>query len=244
MDFIKEKKQADALRLRVVSYNVKHGKMVSLDMSVLAEDILSVDPDVVGLQEIDIGTDRVEGRDTLRTLAEAAGFEYYRFCSAMDYRGGKYGTAIMSHYPICAFEAIALPCEEGLEPRAVGHAVLDIRGTLVDFFNTHLSYERISAQAMQFCALGRLIAPCACWVLTGDFNTGDVSRFAPIGDAVMVNDGRYPTECDNGASIDNILADPAWRVAESGMVDSRGHTDHHMLWAELIFEHNSKKGLN
>ena len=220
--------------LRIVSYNVKHGKLVNFDMSVLSGDILSVNPDVVGLQEIDLCTERVCGKDTLRELAEAVGFAYYRFCPAMDYRGGKYGTAILSRYPILSFEVVALPVEEGLEPRALGHGVLDVDGMRVDFFNTHLSVESRRSQEMQFRVLGDEIASCGRWILTGDFNTGDVSLFAPIGDSVMVNVNRYGTVYGSGNSIDNILSDRGWSISESGMVDSMNHTDHHMLWAELV----------
>ena len=84
----------------------------------------------------------VGGRNTLKILAEKAGYEYYYFCKAIDYQGGEYGTAIMSKYPIKSFEVIPLYGEDGIERRAMGHAVIDVNGTEIDYINTHLSYEK------------------------------------------------------------------------------------------------------
>ena len=61
------------MRLRVVSYNIRHGHDVGLDMSLLAADLCSLRPDVVGLQEVDVKTARVGGRDTLAELAKEKG---------------------------------------------------------------------------------------------------------------------------------------------------------------------------
>ena len=40
------------MKLRIASYNIRHGHDAGSDMSLLASDICSVKADVVGLQEV------------------------------------------------------------------------------------------------------------------------------------------------------------------------------------------------
>ena len=82
------------MTIRVASYNIRHGHDAGLDMAVIARDILAVQPDIVGLQEVDVHTTRVHGRDTLAELAKAADFAHYAFCRAIDFAGGEYGKLV------------------------------------------------------------------------------------------------------------------------------------------------------
>ena len=220
------------MNLRIASYNIRHGHDVGLDMSLLASDICSVKADVIGLQEVDIGTARVHGRNTLAELAKAAGFAHYRFCRAIDYMGGQYGTAILSRYPICSFEVISLPCEGAREARSVGHAVIDADGMRVDFFNTHLSVESTAARLPQFDALAALTKHHPGWILTGDFNTANLDCFSVFRNASMANPGRYATFPESGEGIDNVVCNAPWNVTDTGILQNH-HSDHVLLWAEL-----------
>lgn len=220
------------MKLRIASYNIRHGHDAGSDMSLLASDICSVKADVVGLQEVDIGTARVHGRNTLAELAKAAGFAHYRFCRAIDYMGGQYGTAILSRYPICSFEVISLPCEGAREARSVGHAVIDADGMRVDFFNTHLSVESTAARLPQFDALAALTKHHPGWILTGDFNTANLDCFSVFRNASMANPGRYATFPESGEGIDNVVCNAPWNVTDTGILQNH-HSDHVLLWAEL-----------
>ena len=78
---------SNKITLRVGSYNIKCGdSMISFDMSLIADDIKSLDLDVVGFQEIDDKTERSGGRDVLKLLADALGYKSYRFAKSIDYR--------------------------------------------------------------------------------------------------------------------------------------------------------------
>ena len=220
------------MKIRVVSYNIRNGHDVCHDMSLLADDILSVGADVVGLQEVDVGTSRVGGRDTLRELARALGWEHYAFCRAIDFAGGQYGTAILSRYPIRSFCVIPLPCTGAREERTVGHAVLDADGERIDFFNTHLSVESDELRTGQFAVLASLVAPSPAWVLTGDFNTANLAHFDVFTGASLANPGLYPTFPASGEGIDNIVCSTPWRVTHTGTLQNH-HSDHLLLWAEI-----------
>ena len=220
------------MNLRVASYNIRHGHDAGLDMAVLAKDILSVDPDIVGLQEVDMRTSRVYFRDMLAELAEAAGFAHYAFCRAIDFAGGEYGTAMLSRYPIYSFDVIPLPCEGARERRSVGHAVLDVDGERIDFFNTHLSVESSALRTPQFSALAALTEPYPGWILTGDFNTADLNCFTAFEGASLANPNQYPTFPGTGEGIDNIVCSAPWRILDTGVLPE-SHSDHLLLWAEL-----------
>ncbi len=220
------------MKLRVVSYNIRNGHDVQHDMSLLAADILSVGADVVGLQEVDVGTARVHGRDTLSELAKALGWEHYAFCRAIDFAGGEYGTAVLSRFPIRSFTVTELPSEGARETRSVGHAILDADGERVDFFNTHLCCESAELRAPQFDALAALTKAFPGYVLTGDFNTADLDCFAVFGSASLANPNRYPTFPASGEGIDNIVCDAPWRITDTGILQP-SHSDHLLLWAEI-----------
>ena len=84
--------------LSIMSFNIRHGVGMDgkLDLSRIAREISLVQPDVVALQEVDKGTQRVNGTDTPNALARLTdGYTGY-FAPAMDYDGGKYGNAILT----------------------------------------------------------------------------------------------------------------------------------------------------
>ncbi|MBQ9079514.1 MAG: endonuclease/exonuclease/phosphatase family protein [Clostridia bacterium] len=220
--------------LRVGSYNIRHGADVSLDISVIAADITAHALDIVGLQEIDQLTSRVNGLDTVRALSDATSYKYYYFAKAINYKGGEYGTAILSRYPIAKFEVIKLE-SDNKEQRCVGHAVVDVNGTAIDFFNTHLSYESLELRTAQFAQISALLADCDTYILTGDFNTAVMSEFSVLPDATLVNNGSFGTFPSSDKAIDNIVISSKLSVLDAGM-GPLGHSDHRLLWAELIFE--------
>ena len=69
--------------LRVCTYNILHGMMVEGNEERIGEFLKETGAEIVGLQEVDVGTERVGGRDILKIMAEAGGIPYYAFA----YRG-------------------------------------------------------------------------------------------------------------------------------------------------------------
>ncbi|MBR2370610.1 MAG: endonuclease/exonuclease/phosphatase family protein [Clostridia bacterium] len=221
-----------ALTLRVATFNIKNGICVKHDMARLAELIDPLELDVVGLQEVDVCTERAKGLDTLKLFSEAAGYKYYKFTPAIDYKGGKYGTAIMSRYPIVEYEAVKLRTFEGHEGRAYGHAVINVNGAGIDFYNTHLSVESRDARTVQFEQIDKAIDARRGFILTGDFNTRHPDRTV-ITSSKLVNPGIYPTFPRTGSDIDDIIVHKDWSITDSGILEIKTESDHNLLWAEL-----------
>lgn len=219
------------ITLRVGSYNIKAGSLVGFDMSKLAAEIESHRLEIVGLQEVDHGTARSGGIDTMKLLAGAAVYGHYKFARAIYYRGGEYGTGILSRYPIASFEVIPL-YSGSAEGRSVGHAVVEANGASIDFFNTHLSYESAELRRVQFAQLAELTKKCGTYVLTGDFNTAECREFSVFENSILVNINAYPTFPSSCRGIDNIVLSDNWRLTASGM-GAPGNSDHNLLWAEI-----------
>lgn len=217
--------------LRIGSYNIKHGADAGLDLAKIGAVIKAQDLDIVGLQEVDYKTKRSNGIDQPTVLAKAADMPYYVFVPAINYQGGKYGTLILSKYPIISSEIIQLTSWDK-EGRALGHAVIDVDGYRLDFFNTHLSYEDTSLRKLQFEELAERIKVCENVILTGDFNTDDFTEFDVLGGSLINNEHhRYPT-FESGSAIDNIVFSASFAEYSSGYV-IESYSDHRLLWAEF-----------
>src|SRR5215207_8107697 len=87
--------------LRVMTYNIHVGVGMDkkLDLQRIADVINRQQPDLVGLQEVDRGVRRTEGKDEIAELAAMTRMNF-AFAPNLDYQGGKYGVAILSRWPI------------------------------------------------------------------------------------------------------------------------------------------------
>ena len=218
--------------LRIGSYNIKHAADANLNLKIIANVIKDANLDIVGVQEVDLRTSRSDRMDQPRQLADLAEMPYYVFVRAIDYQGGQYGTLILSKYPIVSSEVIPLESWDK-EARALGHAVIDVEGTQIDFFNTHLSFEDKTLRGLQFLEVSEKTDLCENFILTGDFNTADFSEFTILG-ANLINDQFrfYPTFPGGNSAIDNIVYTDSFKEIASGTV-TRSYSDHYMLWAEF-----------
>lgn len=234
-----EHKQEDDMNLRVASFNIKHGAQVNMNMQILADDICGLAIDVVGLQEVDINCTRSGEIDTMALLSEASGMQYHAFAKGIALGDGEYGTGILSRYPIVSFEVTELESGDK-EQRSIGHAVLDVNGKLVHFFNTHLSYESKSLRTAQFAQIAEMLPKDAPYVLTGDFNTADFTEFDVLNSTLVNNkENRLPSFYSSGTAIDNIVISDNWAVVESGMPRVK-HSDHYMIWCELADQQSAE----
>ena len=240
------------ITLRVASYNIKKamgrdGKdgavseaEVRANALLIGEDIKNNNIDIVGLQEIDNGCSRTHGLDIAKLVAEATGFDYYYFSKAIDYQGGAYGSAIISKYPIAESSTVMLPRDVAADPedRVVGICTINVNGSNIKFLNAHLTHtgEGEAARAEQFKKIAEVIGDDIGFILTGDFNTVDMSLHTSIPNTNTVNKGQYKSFMSTSA-IDNIILESNWRIMGSGMNDAvdTGHSDHNMLWAEVKY---------
>lgn len=88
-------------RLRVVIWNIHHGAGLDerVDVRRIASELMALRPDVVLLQEVDVGCRRSGGVDIPSELGDALSM-HAAFAENIPFQGGSYGNAILSRWPI------------------------------------------------------------------------------------------------------------------------------------------------
>ncbi len=234
------------LTLRVLTYNIHHGEGTDgrFDLSRLATVMTSVHPDLVALQEVDEGTERTNGVKELSELARLTSL-HPTFGKSMDYRGGEYGVAVLSRWPVLQTRNDPLPTPADREPRTaltVEVAVGD-GGPHVGFTCTHLDQGRDPENRLaQVRYLNDRLARDDGFaaILAGDLNARPDT---PILEELQ---GRWanPPAVDPSPigptgrprlRVDYVLIRPAarWRVIESIIVDEPVASDHRPLLVVL-----------
>lgn len=163
-----------AAELRIVTYNVHSciGTDRRLDPARIADVLASLEPDVVALQELDVGRRRTGGIDQAFAIAEAMKMASH-FHPALLVREEKYGDAILTSLPSRLVKAGPLPSVG--EPRGALWLEVMVGEQPVHIFNTHFGLRRTErirqAEALTgpdwIGAAQQIGGPI---VLAGDFN--------------------------------------------------------------------------
>jgi endonuclease/exonuclease/phosphatase family metal-dependent hydrolase len=161
-----------------MSYNVHRcvGGDGALSPARIAEVVTRFEPDIVALQELDIGHARTAHADQPDVLARATRMSYH-FHPAVEAADERYGDAILSRLPVTLVRAAPLPAppqRPGLERRGALWVEVDCHGRPLQLLNTHLGLER----GERLAQVNALIGPdwlghgkCAApRVFCGDFN--------------------------------------------------------------------------
>ncbi len=120
--------------LRVVSFNIRAGLSSSVDA--IATLLESLNPDVVALQEVDVGVERSGRMDQAAALAARLGAEFV-FAPTLEREGGEYGIALLSRLPFQNVRRIELEAAGAFEPRVAIDAELCVGDRFVRVVNTH-----------------------------------------------------------------------------------------------------------
>ena len=229
--------------LRVVTYNIKHGRGMDekVDLARTAAVLKPLNPDVVGLQEVDDRASRSGSVPEAEHLGKALGMNH-AFGKFMDFQGGAYGMGILVRHPIVRTESVTLPV--GNEPRIA--LVVETRlpdGRTITIINVHFDWVRDDgfrfAQASVLTKyLDALKTP---YVLIGDFNDGPDSRTLALFKS-RATEARKPA----GASftfpsdkpereIDYVFFSPssAFTAREVRVIDEQVASDHRPVLAVL-----------
>ncbi|CAM2878571.1 endonuclease [Mycobacterium intermedium] len=112
--------------MRVATFNILHGRTVGdgVDVQRLRDCVKALDPDVLGLQEVDVEQPRSGKADLTAAAAEAMGAVEHRFVAAISGTPGAtwmaatgleqpgtaaYGIALLSRYPASSWQVVRLP---------------------------------------------------------------------------------------------------------------------------------------
>ena len=172
-----------------MTYNVHscRGADRRCDVSRIAAVIAHEKPDIVALQELDVGRSRTGGVDQAHLIASRLGMGFH-FNASLQVAEERYGDAILTALPMTIVRAAGLPTlrqVRGLEPRGALWARIDCEGRSLNVVNTHLGLVPLEQRTQMNCLLGKdwLSSPdCADpTLMLGDFNA--TSRYAIYGQA-------------------------------------------------------------
>ncbi|HEX2168397.1 MAG TPA: endonuclease/exonuclease/phosphatase family protein [Longimicrobiales bacterium] len=243
--------RGSAQPLRVMSYNIAAGHG---DLAAIATVIREADPDIVALQEVDVHWSERSGlADQAAALADALGM-HVRFAPiyhVADDPPREFGLAILSRYPVVEFTNHVIPRlstqVEEAEPRPMPgfpQAVVDIGGTRIHVFDTHLDYRadprvRVQQVAAMLRVMENVAAPV---ILMGDLNAQpDAPELQPLfgllRDAWRDGGGdgagyTYPGESPV-RRIDYVMTSGHFEV-RSAMVPVTTASDHRPVVVELV----------
>lgn len=237
------KEEASKTTLKVMCYNTRHAKGMDdrVDVARLAARIQASGADLVGLQEIDRGTNRSDGVDQIAELGRLIGF-HSAYGAFMDYDGGQYGLGVLSRYPIVESRTVPIPDKK--EPRVALFVTVELpSGEKVCLADIHFDCieddtERIGQAQIVASSLREIDMPS---LLMGDFNDEPGTR--TIGffrsfmlEAVKPDTNRltFPSAAPD-REIDFLFLFPAarWVVNKVEVVDDSMTSDHRPIVAEL-----------
>ncbi len=232
--------------VRVVSYNIKHGQGMdgNVDLKRIANVLKKLQPDFVGLQEVDLRVGRSAKTNQVNDLAAMLSM-HPGFGSFMNYQGGRYGMAILSRYPLRNVQSLRLP--NGNEPRVALIAEAQLpNGASVLLVNVHFDWvgndKYRFAQATKLA--NHLRGQTKPFILLGDFNDGPDSRTLALFDEVALRTQKPKADRMTFSStkpereIDFIFCSPAkaWKVGRVEVITEPLASDHRPVVAELTLQ--------
>lgn len=168
---------------RILTYNVHRcvGADRRLDVGRVAEVIARLNPDIVALQELDVGRARTGGVDQAHEIARRLKMTFH-FHPALKVEEELYGDAILTVLPERLIQTGPLPGHPAipqLEPRGALWTGIEVDGLEVQVINTHLGLVPKEQQIQAAWLAGQtwLGHPMRTGptILLGDFNATGTS---------------------------------------------------------------------
>lgn len=233
--------------LRVLCYNIHWalGMDGEYDVARIAEVIKKEKPDLVALQEVDVGVERSGRVHEIRELAKLTGLAA-RFGPTQHYQGGLFGNAVLTHLPILDVAIHPLPYTEATEekttyPRgAIAVTVEAPDGKPLRFVSTHFQHNVPEDRVAEAKAINGLFADELRTILAGDINA------KPEEEPVQVLLEQWENATDDPPAptvpvkepksrIDYIFYRPAeaFLLKEARVIPEVMASDHRPVFAEL-----------
>lgn len=216
--------------LRVVSYNIHSGRDLFWRKRLhhMAETLLSLDADVIGLQEVHQNHRFGYQASYLSDLLHYD----YAFAPALPLADGAYGNALLTRIPLVSAHTQPLPAKK--EPRNLLRTTLLWQKQQIDVWVTHCSLDQKSR--MQQCKVLNREASLNSerpLLLLGDFNT-DQPLLPPFLQDCAKKKERHllPTMTLFNKRVDFTFASTPWHVDDYQVIGV-SWSDHYPLLTTL-----------
>lgn len=236
--------------LRVLCYNIHYGQGNDgrYDLERLAAVIAAAKPDLVALQEVDVGVNRSGRVHQAQRLGELTDMKV-RFGPTQHYDGGLYGNAVLTRLPILDVVIHPLPYTEATPQRVTyprGAIAVTVRGPdgePLRFVSTHFQHNVPEDRVAEAKAINALFAadddPVPT-ILAGDINA------VPDSEPVQTLLARWTNAIDEAAAptvpsqeptsrIDYLFYRPAsrFRVSVAEVIAEPMASDHRPVFAVI-----------
>lgn len=241
-----------------MSFNIHHGVGIDglLDLDRIAAAVSASGAEVVGLQEVDRHfSERSNFVDQATYLADTLGMAVV-FGANLDFDPleyglprRQYGNAILTSFPITSWSNTLLPLLPGGEQRGLLMATLDVHGTPLNAYATHLQHDSQEARLAQVDAItAQLESSEASVLLLGDLNaTPDAPEIEAMVEELTdtwveagVGDGYTYSTTNPSVRIDYVLTSTDIATRTAAVVTSDG-SDHlpvvatvTLPWAQVV----------
>jgi endonuclease/exonuclease/phosphatase family metal-dependent hydrolase len=236
--------------VRVLSYNIHWalGMDGKYDVGRIGQVIKAAKPDLVGLQEVDVGVKRSARVHEVRRLIELTGLAG-RFGPTQHYEGGLFGNAVLTSLPILDVEIYPLPYTEATPqlqtyPRgAIAVTVSAPDGKPLRFISTHFQHNLPADRVAEAQAINGLFAAEGDelrTILAGDMNA------RPDAEPIRILRERWTNATDDAASPTVPVANPIsridyvfyrsaadFRLRDARVIPEQMASDHRPVFAEL-----------
>jgi endonuclease/exonuclease/phosphatase family metal-dependent hydrolase len=251
--------------MRVATFNILHGRNPAddvVDVATFGKAIAALDADVLALQEVDRNQVRSHQADLTAVAAEAMGATDHRFVAAMTGSPGAawvaatgeeqpdaatYGVALLSRYPVTAWQVVKLPALRAPtpmwfhgdrlptlvrdEPRVAVAAAVAAPGGTVTAACTHLSFVPWwNGRQLRYLVRSLSTAERPL-VLMGDLNMTERRAMALTGMTPAALHATFPADAPR-EQLDHILVDGPLRATDTD-APQLPLSDHRALVAEL-----------
>lgn len=258
-------RQGTATTMRVATFNILHGRCPEDDevhVDRFARAVAELDADVLALQEVDRNQARSRNADLTGVAAEAMGARDHRFVAALSGSPGStwlaatgdeqpddaaYGIALLSRYPLEAWQVIRLPPVPAPVPMRFGGRVrptwvrdeprvavaADVTTPVGELtaVTTHLSFvpwwNRRQLRLLRR-ALDRRRRPL---LLTGDLNMDPATAARVTGLRALATHPTFPADAPR-EQLDHLLVDGHLDGGTSAAV-RLPVSDHRALYVDL-----------
>ncbi|MGY2875330.1 endonuclease/exonuclease/phosphatase family metal-dependent hydrolase [Marmoricola sp. URHA0025 HA25] len=260
-----EGRSGTASTMRVATFNILHGRSPDDDqvhVDRLAAAVATLDADVLALQEVDRNQPRSRNADLTQVAADAMGAREHRFVAALSGSPGStwfaatgeeqpddaaYGIALLSRYPLSAWQVVRLPAIRTRVPMRFGRRLLptwvhdeprvavvaDVAATEgpLTVATTHLSFVPRWNRHQLRLLVRALAGRRRPLLLTGDLNMDARTAGQVTGLQPLATHATFPSP-EPHEQLDHVLADGRLRATASEAV-RLNVSDHRALYVDL-----------
>lgn len=230
------KKAEPGTSFTLMTWNILHGNGM-IDKQ--KEQLIAYNPDIALLQEVEIGTRRIDKGNNMTDLADGL-YPSALFGYECDYDTGVLGTAILTKGTLD--DIVYLDGTDYAEIyHGYFHTTVELDGIDVSVYTVHLNYVRSDWRAQQLYDLALDVdADTNRYIIVaGDFNLQDFDELNVLSDrltAVNTEETYYPTYHGldwNTQAIDNILYTADTLSVDQVLMPVNGYSDHNALYAKF-----------